>query len=636
MSHACRQYFRALVGLSLFAALVGCGRTDPLSDTFRTERVNPGGTGGGGTGGGGGGGIGGGGTGGTTPIMGCETDFDCTDSDSCTLDRCINFECVHESFDEDDDGFVSIACGGDDCNDRNANAHPGLLETCGDGDDNDCNGVADCLDPACANDANCGCRPDPNGENCTNGRDDDCDASADCLDSDCIGTAACGCATSELHCGNGFDDDCDNDIDCKDSDCRFQEFCQCRESTEFCGDNQDNDCDDLIDCADPDCAFEFECQCPPPGSPEQCGDLVDNDCDRLVDCADPECIADPACRQCEPEICTNGEDEDCDDLIDCADPDCAFHSACEPEVELCNNDRDDDHDGKIDCQDSDCANAPICIEKQSNCLSPRLITESGRYTGDTTGNLHEQRGTCGGDAGEAVFYIVLTEPTRVHLDTVGTNFDSVLYVKKGACLNGREMGCDDDSGGAWAAQLDFTILHPGTYYIFVDGFTVDPQGGANEGPFVLNVELEERPIERCEDALDNDGDRYVDCADPDCATHPRCMNCNPIGPGPEFGVGACTDGIDNDCDGATDCVDDDCSASDYYVTECCNGQDQNGNQIPDDFNCRCASDADCSGGICYTHTASTCGIPCTNFFGDVCPFVAQGSGCNASTQQCEF
>ena len=31
-----------------------------------------------------------------------------------------------------------------------------------------------------------------------------------------------------------------------------------------------------------------------------------------------------------------------------------------------------------------------------------------------------------------------------------------------------------------------------------------------------------------------------------------------------------------------------------------------------------------------------CGIPCTSFFGDVCPFVAPGSTCNEATDQCEF
>jgi hypothetical protein len=226
----------------------------------------------------------------------------------------------------------------------------------------------------------------------------------------------------------------------------------------------------------------------------------------------------------------------------------------------------------------------------------------------------------------------------VHLDSIGTSFDSTLYVRTGKCDSGKEIGCDDDSGGSWAASLDFTILYPGTYYVFLDGYTVDPNGGANEGPFVLNVQIVEDPPEICGDGLDNDGDHYIDCADPDCANVGACFNCNAGGPpGPEFGTEACTNGLDDDCDGTVDCDDEDCSASDYYLTECCDGVDENGNGIPDDFNCRCASDADCPAGqICYTHTAYTCGIPCDSFFGMVCPFVASGSYCNGTTHQCEF
>jgi Putative metal-binding motif len=574
----------------------------------------------------------------------CFTPEDCDDSDKCTTDACVNGKCQHSPRDDDKDGHPPLGCDvngqiGDDCDDLDANVFPGHPEICTDGVDNDCNGVADCFDPACKNAPKCGCTPDPGGENCTDGKDNDCNGKVDCNDPSCQGTPACGCSPSESgKCVNGFDDDCDGQIDCSDSDCFNDPACLCMGSGETCDDNVDNDCNGLIDCADPACKNVFPCKCMPPGSPESCTDGTDNDCDGLVDCADPDCLLSMACQMCVNENCTDGMDNNCDGKIDCADPSCAFDPACKPTAEICNNGIDDDKDGKIDCQDPDCANNPICVLKQANCLSPKLIPGSGSYTGDTTGNISETKGACGGDAGEAVFYFVLSTPTKVHVDSVGTSFDSVVYVRTGACNTGKEIGCDDDSAGNHAGKLDFTILYPGTYYVFLDGYTVDPQGGANEGPFVLNVQFTANPPEVCNDSLDNDGDHYVDCADPDCVNAPNCFHCNGgQDPGPEFGPGACTDGKDNDCDGKVDCADSDCKASDYYLTECCDGQDDNGNGIVDDFNCRCASDADCTGGqFCYTHTVYTCGIPCTAFFGDVCPFIAPGSFCNGNTQQCEF
>ncbi|MBX3181854.1 MAG: hypothetical protein KIT72_11670 [Polyangiaceae bacterium] len=583
------------------------------------------------------GGMAGGGTGG---IEVCRVDTECADGDPCTTDRCVGGVCQHSLRDDDGDGYPAASCGGTDCNDLNPNTNPGQLENCFDGDDNDCNGVTDCFDPACFGVPSCGCVPNPAGEICDNGVDDDCDGRVDCFDASCAGTPACGCATSEVGlCGNGFDDDCDGRIDCDDFDCMGTDECICRNQRERCDDGIDNDCDGLIDCADSECVGTAACTCVPPGRPEICNDGVDNDCDGRVDCADLDCVASPACSQCRPEVCDDGVDNDCDGRIDCADDSCFFHPSCAPTAEICNNGLDDDNDNLIDCDDPDCASNPTCVIKQSNCLSPRFIPGTGQYPGDTTGNLGRTRGTCGGDAGEAVFYFVLDTASRVHLDTIGTSFDSVLYVRQGSCNGGREFGCDDDSGGvAWAARLDFHILYPGTYYVFVDGYTVDPVGGPNEGPFVLNVEIEPNPPEICNDGIDNDGDRYVDCADPDCVNAPHCFNCNSgRPPTAEFGVDACTDGLDNDCDGVADCADPDCSASDYYVTECCDGRDENGNGIPDDFNCGCASNADCPfDQICYTHTSWACGFPCTSYFGDICPFVAPGSACNSVTLQCEF
>lgn len=565
---------------------------------------------------------------------------DCEDNDPCTSNKCDGGHCNFPLRDDDNDGVVAVECGGFDCNDLNPNVFPGHPEDCHDGADNDCNGVADCFDPACENVPDCGCVPSPSGEDCTNNIDDDCDTKVDCNDPDCQGTPACGCLANESgHCQNGFDDDCDGQIDCDDSDCASTPECQCQTTPESCDDGVDNDCDLLVDCADPDCAGLFPCACVPPGFPEVCNDGVDNDCDGLPDCQDPDCTFSPSCQMCTPEICTDGLDNDCDGKIDCADPACSGAPNCAPQPEICNNGLDDDLDGHVDCADTDCSNTPICVTEHANCLSPQLITGSGSFFGDTTGHVSETNGSCGGAAGEAVFFFVLSDPSFVHIDSIGTSFDSTVYVRTGVCNTGHEIGCDDDSGGSLASSLTFNILYPGTYFVFLDGFTVDPNFGPNEGPYQLNVTINPNPPEICHDGIDNDGDSKVDCADPDCTFDGSCFHCNNGNdPEPEWAPGRCTDGLDNDCDGFVDCADhDDCHASDVYVTECCNGLDETNNNVIDDFACKCGTTADCQAGqICYDHTLHTCAPPCNMFFGMICPFVAPGSFCNMATGQCEF
>ena len=584
-----------------------------------------------------------GGTGGAPPV--CTINADCDDSDFCTTDECVAGTCSYKTKDADDDGFIDELCGGLDCNDLNPQVHPGMGELCSDAADNDCNGVADCFDPVCLNDPNCGCVPAPGGENCTNKVDDDCDTTVDCNDADCMGTPACGCSVNEVGlCDDGLDNDCDNLFDCDDGDCAGDSNCICQATPEQCSNNADEDCDLLIDCADPDCAGDQACSCVPPGKPEICNDNIDNDCDLMVDCADAACAASPACKNCVPEICDNNKDDDCDNAIDCADESCAFAPNCLPVAEICNNSLDDDNDLLVDCDDPDCANNPLCVIKQSNCLTAKLITGSGQHTGTTEGFVGEHIGGCGGGAGEAIFYFVLSEPSYVHLDSIGTSFDSVLYVRHGSCDYGPEIACDDDSGNyQWSAAIDFTILYPGTYYVYLDGFTIDPMFGANDGPFVLNVVIEPNPkedtVQRCGDGLDNDGDVYIDCGDPGCQNVGSCVLCNNgAPPTAEFGVARCTDGQDNDCDGFSDELDSDCDNSPYAsALEDCTGTDQNDNGIADDFSCRCAVDAECSGGqMCYTHTIQSCGLPCFNFYGDVCPSISTGTYCNQSTGQCEF
>jgi hypothetical protein len=67
----------------------------------------------------------------------------CSDGVACTIDSCeaILDECTNLPPDADHDGFGADSCGGTDCDDADATAHPGALEVCGNWVDEDCNGL---------------------------------------------------------------------------------------------------------------------------------------------------------------------------------------------------------------------------------------------------------------------------------------------------------------------------------------------------------------------------------------------------------------------------------------------------------------------------------------------------------------
>jgi hypothetical protein len=81
-------------------------------------------------------------------------------------------------------------------------------ETCGDGEDNDSNGMVDCQDSACGVGTVCG----PNGLAC--GSDQTCTS--------CSGNGGTPEPNGETICGDGVDNDCDGAVDCADSSCQPQ------------------------------------------------------------------------------------------------------------------------------------------------------------------------------------------------------------------------------------------------------------------------------------------------------------------------------------------------------------------------------------------------------------------------------
>jgi hypothetical protein len=632
---------------------------------------------------------------GCTPPVGCTSDRACDDGDSCTVDRCdpMRRTCLRTWVDNDSDGVPPLRCAaGRDCDDNNPRVSPLVPEVCGDGLDNDCNGLADCSDRVCAGTPAC-CRPSGAEDNlraCADGVDNDCDGVTDCNDMGCVPTAAC-----------------------------------CRPTgREVCNDGRDNDCNGVADCSDRACLTSPLC-CRPTGTEDNamaCADGRDNDCDGVADCNDPGCAALPAC--CRPtgrEVCTDGRDNDCDGFTDCLDFECV-------------------------------GVPPTCVVRPPNdtCAAPTRVLVPSTTRGITTNALNDFTPTtgaagCFGGAGPDVVYTFsVTSTQSLILDTVGSSFDTVLYVRSANCLTGAQVACNDDTSGL-ASEVRFTAT-PGTYYVFVDGFNESASG-----EFVLNLRLG-APPEVCNNLVDDDRDGFADCRDPDCARDPACVCtptaaettaatcvdgrdndcdgftdcndtgcvnvpaccrptgrevcndgrdndcnglldcadracagtlacCRPTGPeasaatcvdsldndcdglvdcadtacqalpvccrptaAAERGVAACSDGRDNDCDGVSDCNDPDCRLTSDPNAECCNGRDDNRNGVIDEFACVCASNAQCAGvgaggtfpsNTCWTTTFGVCAPRCTVLGGQAfCDAFFRGSRCNTATGEC--
>ncbi len=116
----------------------------------------------------------------------------------------------------------------------------GLEEVCGDGVDNDCNGLVDCLDAACARLETC---------------DPPCIEDRNCSPIACVGVV---CVGPPQQCIYGIDEDGDGyspalaadgcALDCDDTNANVFP-----EAPEVCDNSLDDDCDTLADGLDPDC-----------------------------------------------------------------------------------------------------------------------------------------------------------------------------------------------------------------------------------------------------------------------------------------------------------------------------------------------------------------------------------------------
>lgn len=264
-----------------------------------------------------------------------------------------------------------------------------------------------------------------------------------------------------------------------------------------------------------------------------CADGVDNDGNGDVDCCDTACAEDTACAA--ELMCLDGADNDCDGFVDCMDPDCGSEPACKGEA----------------------CNIPLYLYE--NSISKADDGLEVHVEGDTTNASNDYALACEGSTGvglDQVYVMELTDPmlvTIAHDFTETYNYPAV-FLMQGACAAEDLVACDK-AGSEGPATISGVALAAGTYFIIVDSTY-----SSDYGPYTLDVSFItlDATETNCSDGLDNDADGFVDCCDSECALENACAA--------EL---LCGDGIDNDCDGAEDCGDMDCAAEDECAGETC-------------------------------------------------------------------
>ena len=318
-----------------------------------------------------------------------------------------------------------------DCDDADPFNYPGNDESC-DGQDNDCDGLADEGTPNADGDALCdGLDPDDDNDNVADGEDSDPLDSTQCSDADGDGCDDCASGAFDPLSdgpdldGDGLCDDGDGDDDgdkspsgedCDDADpfihpgaaeVPYDGIDQDCDGADLCdvdGDGHDStSCAGGGDCDDGDPAIH-------PGVGDGC-DGVDNDCDGFADedfsCDDGD--------DCTVDSCDAGEcqhtPQDLDDdgftcLEDCDDLDDAIHPGVEDICDGIDNDCDSSTDEDIaSCDDnnpctSDACTAGECIHEAidadadgSPCGEDCDEADAGRYPGPSKSAMTESTTT---------------------------------------------------------------------------------------------------------------------------------------------------------------------------------------------------------------------------------------------------
>ena len=254
---------------------------------------------------------------------------------------------------------------------------------------------------------------------------------------------------------------------------------------------------------------------------------------------------------------------------------CSGHGVCSYAAGAATCDCDDGyvHDGSGNCLEAGAG---------EDCSSPLLLDlAAGQVEGNTEGMGNDAVGSCDYTDSAADVVYVFSAPQAVHVIFETEGFDTVMYLRSDCDDPASEIDCDDQGGPGNGSRLDVD-LEPGTYYLYVDGYsdysgqyslTIDVACGAGYVYYPVTGECIDDPCEpnpcdaenqhTCQPVLPGDYNCACDpgyIEDPDnpgsCIPDPNphgeaCADAMPLLPGEGTAVGSTADAAD---DGSGTCA----------------------------------------------------------------------------------
>lgn len=332
----------------------------------------------------------------------------------------------------------------------------------------------------------------------------------------CGGTLTCGTCTGDNTCGGGPAPDTCGPATCLPTTCAAQ--------GKNCG-HISNGCGGLLDCGE--CFGNETCggggvanvcgtaRCLPATCEElgkDCGSVPDG-CGGILECGTcpdgqtcggsgvPNVCGEPSA--CRPLTCGLLE-KDCGAVAD----GCGGLLQCGtcPASEIC---------GAAGVDNVCAPTGPVCVDQDLGSTLPLRLHGSTRYAND------DHQASCGGAGAPDRGYLWTAPFTGTFLfDTAGSTLHTLVSLREGGC-SGAELACA--TGGisyGGGAEVSAQLTAGQQVLVVVDS----PTGGPfSEGDFELHIQQRATTeADHCFDGADNDGDRWVDCADTDCQGEPRC------------------------------------------------------------------------------------------------------------------